>query len=72
MVPDFQRLISVEGWSLLDRFNLLKPLVVPPGLLEASVEVEQQDRFRKGATGLPSRCSSLYACWRQHRLFPLK
>ena len=39
MVPDFQRLISVEGWSLLDRFNLLKPLVVPLGSLEASVEV---------------------------------
>ena len=56
VVPDFQRLISVEGWYLLDRFNLLKPLVVPPGLLEACVEVEQQDRFPTGATGVPSRC----------------
>ena len=37
MLPDFQRLISVEGWSLLDRGNLLKPLVVPLGSLEASV-----------------------------------
>ena len=39
LLQDFQRLISVESWSLLDRCNLLKPLVVPLGSLEASVEV---------------------------------
>ena len=39
LLPDLQRLISVEGWPLLDRFNLLKPLVVTLGSLEVSVEV---------------------------------
>ena len=39
LLPGFKRLISVEDCSLLDRGNLLKPLVVPLGSLEACVEV---------------------------------
>ena len=39
LLPVFQRLISLEVWSLLDRFNLLKPLVLPLGSLELNVEV---------------------------------
>ena len=53
LLPDFQRLISVEGWSLLDRFNLLKPLVVPLGSLEASVEVPSNTI---GFVQLPQGC----------------
>jgi hypothetical protein len=39
LLPGFKRLISVEDCSLLDRGNLLKPLVVPLGSFEACVEV---------------------------------
>jgi HlyD family secretion protein len=39
LLPGFKRLISVEVCSLLDRGNLLKPLVVPLGSFEACVEV---------------------------------
>ena len=39
LLPGFKRLISVEDCSLLDRGNLLKPLVVPLGSLEACVEM---------------------------------
>jgi len=39
LLPGFKRLISVEDCSLRDRGNLLKPLVMPLGSLEAFVEV---------------------------------
>ena len=54
LLQDFQRLISVEVWSLLALFNLLKPLVVPLGSLEASVEVPKNTI---GFVQVPQCCS---------------
>ena len=54
VVPDLPPLISVEARSLLDRFNLFRPLVVPLSSLEASVEVPSiKIRFVQVPQGCP-------------------
>ena len=53
LLPGFKRLISVEDCSLLDRGNLLKPLVVPLGSFEACVEVPSN---KIGFVQVPKGC----------------
>ena len=52
VVPELQRAIGVEGRALLDRFNLLKPLVEQMVITEAVAQVvvsdEQLDQARLG------------------------
>ena len=52
VVPELQQLIGVEGRALLDRFNLLKPLVeqmlITQAIADVVVPVEQLEQARLG------------------------
>ena len=52
VVPELQQLIGVEGLALLDRFNLLKPLVeqmlITQAIADVVVPVEQLEQARLG------------------------
>ena len=52
VVPELQQLIGVEGRALLDRFNLLKPLVeqmlITQAISDVVVPVEQLEQARLG------------------------
>ena len=52
VVPELQQLIGVEGRALLDRFNLLKPLVeqmlINQAIADVVVPVEQLEQARLG------------------------